>query len=145
MESLLNGDNDLHQSTVKALNAYNRVTKSFGDDYSDTTGGPGTAAKTALKPRPMSFDLQDHVVSCTAQKSFLLRYSASTNLHKHPVNVPTFSVATRVLLRYRTFGLAQLRPDAVHVSGALAYLSHSPGTASARRLPPTPQHYSRYT
>ncbi|VDP06864.1 unnamed protein product [Heligmosomoides polygyrus] len=40
IESLLRDDNDLHQSIVKALNAYNRVTKSFGDDYSDTTGGP---------------------------------------------------------------------------------------------------------
>ncbi|VDO99439.1 unnamed protein product [Heligmosomoides polygyrus] len=32
IESLLSGDNDLHQSIVKALDAYNRVTKSFGDD-----------------------------------------------------------------------------------------------------------------
>ncbi|VDO73449.1 unnamed protein product [Heligmosomoides polygyrus] len=43
IESLFRGDNDLHQSIVKALDAYNRVTKSFGDDYSDTTGGPGTS------------------------------------------------------------------------------------------------------
>ncbi|VDO80410.1 unnamed protein product [Heligmosomoides polygyrus] len=37
VEELLSGDNDLHQSIIKALDAYNRVTKSFGDDYSDTT------------------------------------------------------------------------------------------------------------
>ncbi|VDP05942.1 unnamed protein product [Heligmosomoides polygyrus] len=43
IESLLSGDNDLHQPIVKALGTYNRVTKSFGDDYSDTTGGPGTS------------------------------------------------------------------------------------------------------
>ncbi|VDO99893.1 unnamed protein product [Heligmosomoides polygyrus] len=43
IESLLSGDNDLHQSIVKALDAYNRVTKSFGDDYSDTAGSPGTS------------------------------------------------------------------------------------------------------
>ncbi|VDP12489.1 unnamed protein product [Heligmosomoides polygyrus] len=43
IESLLSGDNDLHQSIVKALNTYNRITKSFGDGYSDTTGGHGTS------------------------------------------------------------------------------------------------------
>ncbi|VDP05691.1 unnamed protein product [Heligmosomoides polygyrus] len=43
MESLLSGDNNLHQPIVIAFNAYNRVTKSFGDDYSDTTGGPWAA------------------------------------------------------------------------------------------------------
>ncbi|VDP28378.1 unnamed protein product [Heligmosomoides polygyrus] len=43
IESLLRGDNDLHEPIVIAFNAYNRVTKSFGDDYSDTTGGPGTS------------------------------------------------------------------------------------------------------
>ncbi|VDO90143.1 unnamed protein product [Heligmosomoides polygyrus] len=43
IESLLSGDNDLHQSIVKALDPYNRVTKSFGDDYSDTVGGSGTS------------------------------------------------------------------------------------------------------
>ncbi|VDP48618.1 unnamed protein product [Heligmosomoides polygyrus] len=32
MKSLLSGANDLRQSIVKALDAYNRVTKSFGDD-----------------------------------------------------------------------------------------------------------------
>ncbi|VDO88072.1 unnamed protein product [Heligmosomoides polygyrus] len=37
IESLLSGDNNLHQSIVKALDACNRVTKSFGDDYSDPT------------------------------------------------------------------------------------------------------------
>ncbi|VDO70877.1 unnamed protein product [Heligmosomoides polygyrus] len=42
IESLLSGDNDLRQSIVKAFGTYNRVTKSFGDDYSDTSGGPGT-------------------------------------------------------------------------------------------------------
>ncbi|VDO68655.1 unnamed protein product [Heligmosomoides polygyrus] len=42
IESLLSGNNDLHQPIVTALDTYNRVTKSFGDDYSDTTGGPGT-------------------------------------------------------------------------------------------------------
>ncbi|VDP39068.1 unnamed protein product [Heligmosomoides polygyrus] len=41
IESLLSGDNDLHQG--KAFDTYKRVTKSFGDDYSDTTGGPGTS------------------------------------------------------------------------------------------------------
>ncbi|VDO76785.1 unnamed protein product [Heligmosomoides polygyrus] len=43
IESLLRGDNDLHQPIAIAFDAYNRVTKSFGDDYSDTTGGPGTS------------------------------------------------------------------------------------------------------
>ncbi|VDO99715.1 unnamed protein product [Heligmosomoides polygyrus] len=42
-ESLLNGDNDPHQPIVIAFDAYNRVTKSFGDDYSDTTSGPGNS------------------------------------------------------------------------------------------------------
>ncbi|VDO93778.1 unnamed protein product [Heligmosomoides polygyrus] len=42
-ESLLSGDDDLHQSIVEALDAYNRFTKSFRDDYSDTTGGPGAS------------------------------------------------------------------------------------------------------
>ncbi|VDO75760.1 unnamed protein product [Heligmosomoides polygyrus] len=41
--SLLSGGNDLHQSIVKALNPYNRVTKSLGGDYSDTTSGPRTS------------------------------------------------------------------------------------------------------
>ncbi|VDP47232.1 unnamed protein product [Heligmosomoides polygyrus] len=43
IESLLSGDNDFHQSIVKALDAYNRVMESFGDDYYDTTGGLGTS------------------------------------------------------------------------------------------------------
>ncbi|VDO70528.1 unnamed protein product [Heligmosomoides polygyrus] len=43
MESLLSGDNDLHLSIVKAFDAYNRVSKSFGDDDSNSTGGPGTS------------------------------------------------------------------------------------------------------
>ncbi|VDP38030.1 unnamed protein product [Heligmosomoides polygyrus] len=43
IESLLSGDNDLDQSIVKALDTYNRVTKSFGDDYSYTAGVPGTS------------------------------------------------------------------------------------------------------
>ncbi|VDP13805.1 unnamed protein product [Heligmosomoides polygyrus] len=43
IESFLSGDNDLHQSIVKAFDAYNRVTKPFGDDYSDTTGVPETS------------------------------------------------------------------------------------------------------
>ncbi|VDP07571.1 unnamed protein product [Heligmosomoides polygyrus] len=43
IESLVRGDNDLHQPIVIAFNAYNRVTKSFGDNYSDTAGGPGTS------------------------------------------------------------------------------------------------------
>ncbi|VDO90614.1 unnamed protein product [Heligmosomoides polygyrus] len=43
IESLLSGNNDLHQSIVKAFDAYNRVTKSFGDDDSNSTGGPGTS------------------------------------------------------------------------------------------------------
>ncbi|VDP13605.1 unnamed protein product [Heligmosomoides polygyrus] len=99
----------------------------------------GLPHKTALMPRPMSLDLrQDHFVSCTAQKSTLLRSCASTNSHERPVNVPTFNVATRVLPTLRTFGLAQLVPDAVLTSGTLAYFSHSPGSASARRLPRTP-------
>ncbi|VDP14418.1 unnamed protein product [Heligmosomoides polygyrus] len=52
----------------------------------------------------MSLDLQqDHLVSCTAQKSTLLRSSASTNSHERPVKVPTFNVATRVLLTLRDF------------------------------------------
>ncbi|VDO18731.1 unnamed protein product [Heligmosomoides polygyrus] len=54
----------------------------------------GLPHRTALKPRPMSLDKrQDHLVSCTAQKSTLLRSSASTNSYDRPVNVPTFSVA----------------------------------------------------
>ncbi|VDO79535.1 unnamed protein product [Heligmosomoides polygyrus] len=43
MESLLRGDNDLHQSVVKALDGYNRVSETFGDDYSDATDGLGTS------------------------------------------------------------------------------------------------------
>ncbi|VDP62784.1 unnamed protein product [Heligmosomoides polygyrus] len=49
IESLLSGDNDLHQSIVKALNAYNRVTKSFGDDDSNSTGGPETSTRNGLE------------------------------------------------------------------------------------------------
>ncbi|VDP09554.1 unnamed protein product [Heligmosomoides polygyrus] len=41
-ESLLSGDNDLHQSIVKALDTYNRVSETLGDDYTNTDGGPGT-------------------------------------------------------------------------------------------------------
>ncbi|VDO68219.1 unnamed protein product [Heligmosomoides polygyrus] len=44
IELLLSGDHDLHQSIVEAVNAYNRVTKSFRQDYSYITGGPGTSA-----------------------------------------------------------------------------------------------------
>ncbi|VDO77144.1 unnamed protein product [Heligmosomoides polygyrus] len=43
IESLLSGDNDLHQPIVKAFDAYNRVTMSFGNDYTDTTSGSGTS------------------------------------------------------------------------------------------------------
>ncbi|VDP05635.1 unnamed protein product [Heligmosomoides polygyrus] len=67
IESLLSGDNDLHQSIVKAFDTSNRVTKSLGDDYSDTTAGPELPHRTVLKPHPMSLDLrQDHLVSCTS-------------------------------------------------------------------------------
>ncbi|VDO83529.1 unnamed protein product [Heligmosomoides polygyrus] len=52
----------------------------------------------------MSLDLlQDHLVSCTAQKSIFLRYSASANSKERPDNVPTFSVATRVFPTLRDF------------------------------------------
>ncbi|VDO77264.1 unnamed protein product [Heligmosomoides polygyrus] len=45
----------------------------------------GLPPRTALKPRPMSLDLrQYHLVSCTAQKSTFLRFSASTNSHDGP-------------------------------------------------------------
>ncbi|VDO66568.1 unnamed protein product [Heligmosomoides polygyrus] len=80
IESLLSGDNDLHQSTVKALDAYNRVTKSLGDDYPDTT---------AELPR---------LLRCTEIDSSTLQCFYR---HEQPVNVPTFSVATRVLLTLR--------------------------------------------
>ncbi|VDO89110.1 unnamed protein product [Heligmosomoides polygyrus] len=43
IDSLHSGDNGHHQSIVKGFDTYNRVTKSFEDDYSNTTGGPGTS------------------------------------------------------------------------------------------------------
>uniref|UniRef100_A0A183GAW5 Integron gene cassette protein n=1 Tax=Heligmosomoides polygyrus TaxID=6339 RepID=A0A183GAW5_HELPZ len=71
----------------------------------------GLPHRTALKPRPMSLDLQqDHLVSCTAQKSIFLRSSASTNSHERPVKVPTFNVATRVLPTLRDFRTSSVAP-----------------------------------
>ncbi|VDO91444.1 unnamed protein product [Heligmosomoides polygyrus] len=76
----------------------------FGDDYANTADGPGNASQNGFIASAMSLDLlQDHLVSCTAHKSIFLRFSASANSKQPPYNVPTFSVATLVLLTLRDF------------------------------------------
>ena len=71
----------------------------------------GPPQRTALKPRPMSLDLQqDHLVSCTAQKSIRRRSRASANSYERPVNVPTFKVATRVFHTLRSFRTSLVAP-----------------------------------
>ncbi|VDP43599.1 unnamed protein product [Heligmosomoides polygyrus] len=98
--SLFYGDNNLQQAVIETFYACYLVTETFGDDHTNTLLVLGLPYKTALKPRPMSLDLQlDPLVSCTAQKSTLLRYSASTNSHERPVNLSSpneqFPVAPR--------------------------------------------------
>ncbi|VDO24638.1 unnamed protein product [Heligmosomoides polygyrus] len=66
VESLLSGDNDLHQSIIKAFDACNQASETFGDETIILT--PLVVLKlphrTALKPSPMSLDLQqDHLVT----------------------------------------------------------------------------------
>ncbi|VDP08908.1 unnamed protein product [Heligmosomoides polygyrus] len=40
--SLFYGDNNLHQTVIETFYAFYRVTTTFGDDHTDTIGGPGT-------------------------------------------------------------------------------------------------------
>ncbi|VDP37949.1 unnamed protein product [Heligmosomoides polygyrus] len=106
IESLLSDDNDLHQSFVNALDTYIELQNRSETIIPTPLVVMGLQHRTVLKPRPMSLDLlQDHFVSCTARKSTLLRSSASTNSHERTVNVPTFSVATQVLLTWIEDGM----------------------------------------
>ncbi|VDP19031.1 unnamed protein product [Heligmosomoides polygyrus] len=47
--SLFHGDNNLHQAVIETFYTCNRVTETLGDDYIDTTAGPGTAAQNDLE------------------------------------------------------------------------------------------------
>ncbi|VDP06351.1 unnamed protein product [Heligmosomoides polygyrus] len=47
--SLLYGVSNLHQAIIETFNACNRVTETFVDDHTDTTGDPGTAAQNGLE------------------------------------------------------------------------------------------------
>ncbi|VDO95463.1 unnamed protein product [Heligmosomoides polygyrus] len=94
----------------------------------------GLLQRTTLKPCPISLGLrQDHLVSCTAHKPTLQRSSASTNSHERPVNVPAFSVATRVLLTLRDFRTSSVAPRCRPRKSCLRY-----GTFGLAQLPPMP-------
>ncbi|VDP08091.1 unnamed protein product [Heligmosomoides polygyrus] len=47
--SLYYGDNNLHQAVIETFYAGYRVTETLGDDHTDTTVGPGTAAQNGLE------------------------------------------------------------------------------------------------
>ncbi|VDP34290.1 unnamed protein product [Heligmosomoides polygyrus] len=49
IHSLFSSDYDLHQAVIKTFHAYNRVSETFEDDYTNSTGGPRTAAQNGLE------------------------------------------------------------------------------------------------
>ncbi|VDP13522.1 unnamed protein product [Heligmosomoides polygyrus] len=47
--SLFYSDNNPHQAVIETFYACSRVTETLGNDHTDATGGPGTAAQNGLK------------------------------------------------------------------------------------------------
>ncbi|VDP46014.1 unnamed protein product [Heligmosomoides polygyrus] len=104
---LFSSNNNLHQMITETIHDCNRISETFGDDHTNTAGGPGTqnglkASSPRLATGPPG--------SCTAHKLMRLRFSASMNSLERPVIVPTFSVATRVLLTLRDFWTSPVAP-----------------------------------
>ncbi|VDP49427.1 unnamed protein product [Heligmosomoides polygyrus] len=93
IESLLTGDNDLHQSIVKALDAYNRVTKSFGDYYSDTAAGPKISTQNDLEATSYCPRLAAGPPRLFRRTEISFLRSTSTSSHERPVNHIQFSYA----------------------------------------------------
>ncbi|VDO84774.1 unnamed protein product [Heligmosomoides polygyrus] len=135
--SLLYGDNNLHQAVIETFYACNRVTETLGDDHTDTTGGPGTAAQNGLEAAANVPRLAAGPPRLLHRLSFFAPVLQPVRT-SGPSTYPHSSLPKGSCLLYGTFGRAQLPTATVLALTTLAYFSHSPGSASARRLPRAP-------
>lgn len=123
--SLLYGDNILHRAVI------NRVTETFEDGHTDTTGDPGTAAQNDLDAAGSGRRLVAESCRLGHRSETYLRSSVPTDT-RDPSRYPQSTFLRGSCLRCENFGLAQLSSmPCSHQGPSLLTLA---GFASAFRL-----------